>query len=67
MASDITVGDQYFWVSNQRLRTLVEFAIAVAQSLERSPTEDEFVDRLSKWITREYWLVGRPFRAASSG
>ena len=55
MASDIAIGEQYLWVSNQRLRTLVEFVVEVARGIERTPTEDEFVARLSNWIEHEYW------------
>ena len=55
MASDIAIGDQYLWVSNQRLRTLVEFVVEVARGLERSTEEDDYVDRLNNWIEHEYW------------
>ena len=55
MASDIAIGDQYFWVSNRRLRMLVEFVVEIARDLDRSPIEDEYIERLANWVENEYW------------
>ena len=60
MSSDICIGEQYLWVSNQRLRTLVEFVVEVGRDVKSTPAESEFVDRLENWITSEYW-AGQSF------
>jgi hypothetical protein len=48
LASDICYKDQYFWVANSRLSTLIEFALEVGQNLASTPQEAELVARLRR-------------------
>ena len=43
MASDICYKEQYFWVANRRLSTLIAFALEVGQKRAAPPEETEFV------------------------
>ena len=50
MASEICIGDQFLWVSNQRLGNLIDFAIEVAT---QRAGNSEFVERLRKFRDEE--------------
>jgi hypothetical protein len=52
LASDISLGDQFLWVSNQRLGSLIDFAIELATQRAR---DHEFVHRLRKFRDEEYF------------
>ena len=49
MASDISQGEQYLWVSNRRLFTLLDFGCEVGAQLASAPSEVEFVGRLKRF------------------
>lgn len=44
MASDISQGEQFLWVSNQRLASLLDFALLVGSEVASSDDERMFVD-----------------------
>jgi hypothetical protein len=52
LASDISIGEQFLWVSNQRLGNLIDFAIEVATQRASNP---EFTQRLRKYRDEEYF------------
>jgi hypothetical protein len=54
MASEITLKDQFIWVSNGRLFALLDFAIEVGESLARDGDEREIVARLRRFSTGAY-------------
>lgn len=55
MASDISIDDQYLWVSNQRLSSLISFVLEVAENSATSEREKEYVATLKQWDEQEYW------------
>jgi len=46
MSSDITYKSQSLWISNQRLRSLVSFALEVGDETANGPEETGLVERL---------------------
>jgi hypothetical protein len=48
MASDISYKDERFWVSNQRLSTLIDFALEVGGRTGLASAEKASVERLRK-------------------
>jgi hypothetical protein len=55
MANDIAIGDQYLWVSNKRLISLVSFALEVGCDAATTEREKEYVAKLKHWAEKEYW------------
>lgn len=53
MASDISIGEQFLWVSNQRLGNQIDFAIEVAT--QQGASNSELVERLRKFRDEEYF------------
>lgn len=49
MASDISIDDQFLWVSNQRLFGLLDFACEVGGYLASGEAEKAYVARLSEF------------------
>lgn len=54
MASDVTLKDQFLWVSNQRLSTLIAFALQVGGEMTRSNEESGWVEKL-RHFDEEAW------------
>ncbi len=54
MASNICLKEQYLWVSNQRLRALLTFALQVGSERANSDTERHWVGKL-KQFDEEAW------------
>ena len=55
MASDISIGEQYLWVANRRLSSLVAFALEVARDDATTEQEKEYVAKLKRWDEKEHW------------
>ena len=55
MASDISIGEQYLWVSNRRLSSLIAFALEVAATDATTDAEKEYVNKLKDWDEKEHW------------
>jgi hypothetical protein len=51
MAVDISLKDQFIWVSNTRHLALLDFAIDVGASIARAEDERAFVERLKAFST----------------
>lgn len=49
MASDISIGEQFLWVSNMRFFALVDFACEVGSDIAREEDEKAYVVRLSEF------------------
>ena len=46
MSSDISLKDQFLWVSNQRLSSLITFALQVGEEMARAAEERDWVEKL---------------------
>ena len=55
MASDISIGEQYLWVSNRRLGSLVSFALEVAADDATTDDEKSYVAKLKNWDDKEHY------------
>jgi hypothetical protein len=53
LASDIAWKDQYLWVSNNRLFSLIEFALKVGEETARSDPERGYVEKLHRFYGQE--------------
>lgn len=54
MSSSIALGEQFLWVSNRRLSTLVSFACDVGRELATAEPETAFVSRLQEFSDTSY-------------
>jgi hypothetical protein len=54
MSSDISIGEQYLWVANQRLSSLVKFVLEVAADDATTDHEKQYVAKLKKWDEEEH-------------
>jgi hypothetical protein len=55
MASDISIGEQYLWVANWRLSSLIAFVLEVASDAATTEHEKEYVAKLKNWDEKEHW------------
>lgn len=55
MASDISLGEQYLWVANQRLSSLITFVLGVGSDIAATDQEREYVARLKKWDDEQHY------------
>lgn len=55
MASEISIDEQYLWVSNQRLSSLITFVLAVATAAANTAQERDYVAKLRLWDEKEHW------------
>ncbi|MCP4098393.1 MAG: hypothetical protein GY748_19365 [Planctomycetaceae bacterium] len=55
MASDISIGEQYLWVANRRLSSLIAFVLEVASDDAGTDEEKGYVAKLKKWDETEHW------------
>ena len=58
MSTDISLGDQFVWVSNGRFSTLIAFAIQVGGDAARSDDQRCYVDRLQQFEERAWPGIG---------
>jgi hypothetical protein len=58
LSSDIAWKDQFLWVSNAQLFTLVELALQVGNEIARSEAERGSVGRLRQFYQRAYPGIG---------
>lgn len=58
MASDISLKDQFLWVSNQRLSTLIAFALQVGGEAARADTERGWVEKLRQFEEQAWPGIG---------
>jgi hypothetical protein len=49
VSSDISLKDQFLWVSDQRLDTLIAFALQVGGETARSEAERQWVEKLRRF------------------
>ena len=57
MASDISTDEQYLWVANRRLRSLIAFVLEVAAEAVNTAQEKDYVAKLKLWDETEQSLV----------
>lgn len=55
MASDISIDEQYLWVANQRLSSLITFVLEVANDTAATDAEREYVAKLKHWDKTGHW------------
>jgi hypothetical protein len=55
LSSDICLKDQFFWVSNQRLSSLIAFALQVGAEMGRATQERAWVEKLMQFAEQEAW------------
>jgi hypothetical protein len=58
LSSDISLKDQYLWVSNNRLFTLIEFALQVGGEMARSDAERGCVEKLRRFYGQAWPGIG---------
>jgi hypothetical protein len=58
LSSDISLKDQYLWVSNNRLFTLIEFALQVGGEMARSDAERGCVEKLRQFYEQAWPGIG---------
>jgi len=54
VASDISLKDQFLWVSNQRLSLLIAFALQIAEGTACTDEERGWVEKL-RWFEDQAW------------
>lgn len=55
MASDISIGEQYLWIANRRLGSLITFVLQVASDAATTEQELEYVAKLKLWDEKDHW------------
>jgi hypothetical protein len=55
MASDISIDEQYLWVANRRLSSLITFVLEVAADAVNTAQEKDYVAKLKLWDETEHW------------
>ena len=55
VTSDISIDEQYLWVANRRLSSLITFALEVAVDAASTDEERMYVDKLKDWDEKEHW------------
>jgi hypothetical protein len=58
VSSDISLGDQYLWVSNQRFSALLAFALQVGGEAARTDEQRRYVDRLRQFEGQAWPGIG---------
>ncbi len=58
MASDISLKDQFLWVSNQRLSSLIAFALQVSGETARTDAEQGWVEKLRQFEQQAWPGIG---------
>ena len=54
VTSDISIGEQYLWVANRRLSSLITFALEVAVDAASIDEERMYVAKLKDWDEKEH-------------
>lgn len=55
MATDISIGEQYLWVANRRLSSLVAFVLEVGVLTATNAEEQGYVAKLKNWDKTEHY------------
>jgi hypothetical protein len=58
LSSDISLKDQFLWVSNQRLSSLITFALQVGEEMARSAEERGWVEKLRQFAEQAWPGIG---------